>query len=74
MLWANDKHSENNAFNGFPIESCFDDDLKNRITFEIILEVLEQNKFDLILLSQHEFEEVSKLIEEFKKQIAHCSK
>ena len=55
------------------IESCFDDDLENRTSFEIILEVLEQNKFNLVLLSQQEFEEVSKLIEEFKKQIAHCS-
>ena len=47
------------------IESCFDDDLENRTSFEIILEVLEQNKFNLILLSQQEFEEVSQLIEEF---------
>ena len=34
------------------IESCFDDDLENRTTFEIICNVLEQNKFNLISLSQ----------------------
>ena len=53
------------------IESCFDDDLENRTTFEIICNVLEQNKFNLISLSQQEFEEVFELIDHYKKQIAH---
>ena len=52
------------------IESCFDD-IEDRTKFEIICDVLEQNKFNLISLSQQEFEEVLELICQYKKQIAH---
>lgn len=52
------------------IESCFDDDFEDRTTFEIICDVLEQNKFNLVPLSQQEFEEVLELIDQYKKQIA----
>lgn len=52
------------------IESCFDDDFEDRTTFEIICNVLEQNKFNLVSLSQQEFEEELELIDQYKKQIA----
>ena len=51
------------------IESCFDDDLENRTSFEITCNVLEQNKFNLISLSQQEFEEFLELLDQYKKQI-----
>ena len=43
------------------IEACFYDDIERRPTFEMICDILEQNNFNLISLSQQEIEDLSKL-------------
>ena len=51
------------------IGACWFDDIESRSTFEIICEVLEKNNFNLTSLSQQEINEVSQMINQYKKQV-----
>ena len=51
------------------IGACWFDDIESRPTFEIICEVLEKNNFNLTSLSQQEINEVSQMINQYKKQV-----
>ena len=53
------------------IKTCFYNDLECRPTFEMICDILLQNNFNLISLSQQEIEDVSKLISQYQQNSMH---
>ena len=53
------------------IESCLYDERERRTTFVMICDILDKNIFKLISLSQQETQDVSKLIDQYRKNIIH---
>mgnify|MGYP007097675414 CR=1 FL=1 len=51
------------------IDACWFDEIENRPTFEMICDVLEKNDFNLASLSLQEIQEVSRMINQYKKQV-----
>lgn len=51
------------------IEACWSAESGSRPTFEIIVDVLEKNDFNLISLSRQESQELSKMIAQYKTQL-----
>lgn len=50
------------------IDSCCNTDISTRPTFEIICDVLEENYYNIIPLSQHEFDEISIKMIKYKNE------
>lgn len=51
------------------IDACWSDDIESKPTFDIICDVLIENNFNLIALSQNDIQDVKELVREYKEQI-----
>lgn len=53
------------------IRACCFVESEDQPTFKIICDVLEENNFDLLSLSQEEIQEVSEIIEKYKEKLKY---
>ena len=73
------EEEQEQLINSFPslaqqlMEVCVSKSLECKMTFVIICDVLDENNYSIISLSQEEIDEVSTMIAQYKQQLATYS-